>query len=80
MKLVQKKNDDPIEISKREKYMIELESDLRIKNGKITRMMAKANIKRFWSFLPLLSCGDDFIIELYMKNLTNQYNVFLEIH
>ena len=45
MKLVQKKNDDPIEINKREKYMIELESDLRIKNGKITRMIVKANIK-----------------------------------
>ena len=45
MKLVQKKNDDPIEINKREKYKIELESDLRIKNGKITRMIVKANIK-----------------------------------
>jgi len=45
IKLVQNNNDDPIEINKREKYRIELESDLRIKNGKITSMIAKANIK-----------------------------------
>ena len=45
MKLVQKNIDDPIEINIREKYKIELESDLRIKNGKTTRMIAKVNIK-----------------------------------
>jgi len=45
MKLVQKNNDDPIEINKRKKYKIELESDLRRKNGNMKRMIVKVNIK-----------------------------------
>jgi len=45
MKLVQKNSDEPIEINMREKYKIELNNDLRKKSGKITRMIAKTNIK-----------------------------------
>jgi predicted nucleotide-binding protein (sugar kinase/HSP70/actin superfamily) len=51
---------------------------LRIKNGKITKMIAKENITKFLKTLFLLGCGGDSIIELYMKTLIKEYNAFFD--
>jgi len=45
MKLVQKNNEVPRDINKRKKNKIELESDLRNKNGEMKRMIVKVNMK-----------------------------------
>ena len=44
-KLTQKNNDDPTKINKRERYKTVLEIELRIKNGKMMRVIAKVKIK-----------------------------------
>jgi len=44
-KLIQKNNENTIEITKMKKYKIALETDLIIKNGKMTRIRAEVNMK-----------------------------------
>ena len=44
-KLIQKNNENTIEINNMKKYKIALVTDLIIKNGKMTRMIANAKIK-----------------------------------
>jgi len=44
-KLIQKNNENTIKITKMKKYKIAFETDLIIKNGKMTRIRAEVNMK-----------------------------------